>query len=263
MSKRLTAVAGGFYPGDEAEIKYLFERFNALLKQKDKVAPVRPYALIVPHAGYIYSGFTANSVYANCRDSYKKIVVLGPSHRVYFKGCSVANYDLYETPLGDLQIETDLTHRLLEQFEYCDFYPDAHKEHSTETQMPFIKHYFPNASIVEIVYCDANSDELEAIIEFVADEQTLVVISSDLSHFYDLSSAKKLDETCLQAIETLDENIAKTPCEACGMLGIEALIKYAKKTNLHATISDYRTSYDMTNDASSVVGYCGAYFTRS
>jgi hypothetical protein len=262
MRKRLAAVAGGFYPNDKAEIEDLLNQFNRLLLQNGTVAAARPRAVIVPHAGYIYSGFTANSVYANCGDDYKKVVVLGPSHRVYFKGCSVANYDMYETPLGDLQIQTSLTRELIERFACCNFYPDAHKEHSTETQMPFIKHYFPNASIVEIVYCDVGSDELEAIMEFISDEETLIVISSDLSHFYDLNRAKMLDKHCLDAIATLDADIANTPCEACGMLGIEAVITYARKKNLNAEICDYRTSFEMTNDDSSVVGYCGAMFTR-
>jgi AmmeMemoRadiSam system protein B len=262
MTLRKTAAAGGFYPGEPNELKALMGKLDELLNSTDYSAPDKtPYALVVPHAGYIFSGFTANAAYKSVPQTIKDVVVIGPSHRVYLKGASVADYDEYETPLGNLTINSNLATSLQKEYEYIGFEPAAHAEHSTETQMPFIKRALPEAEVTEIVYGDISSDKLARLIEKLADkEDRLIVISSDLSHFYNLKEATKLDSICLDSIAALNTDIERSGCEACGILGIAALIKHAKKHNRQSEILDYRTSSDMSGDTSSVVGYTSAVF---
>ncbi len=262
MSIRQTAAAGGFYPAQKAELQSLLNKLDQLLQSSDFTPPTaRPKALIVPHAGYIFSGFTANAAYKTVPENTGHVVVIGPSHRVYLSGASVAQYDEYETPLGNLAIDTELGNKLRETFDFIDFEPGAHAEHSTETQMPFIKHYLPKAKVTEIVYGNIQSSRLEKLIAHVAAKKdTLVVISSDLSHFYNLEEATKLDSICLDAIASLNTDIEKSGCEACGILGISALLQYAQQAGLTPEILDYRTSSDMSGDRSSVVGYTSAVF---
>lgn len=258
MSKKEDTVAGSFYPGSKEQLGKFFDTFETLLKKHNMQKKFTPKAVIVPHAGYVYSGFSAAAVYANLEKSYERVVVIGPSHRVYFKGCSVAAYESCQTPLGDVTIDMETVSMVQNRFAFCSFYDKAHAEHSTQTQLPFIKHYLPRAKVVEIVYAEIASAELKAVIETLVDEKTLIVISSDLSHFYNLEKANSVDKQCLDAIEKIDLHIESSGCEACGIKGIAAILEYAKEHNLHSQLIDYRTSYDASGDASSVVGYCSA-----
>jgi hypothetical protein len=141
-------------------------------------------------------------------------------------------------------------------------YPEAHHEHSTEVQMPFIKHYFPDAKVIEIVYAYAEPSLIEPIIAYCLNQgDVAVVISTDLSHYYSQDEANHIDEICLEAIR--DENTAELHqgCEACGMIGVEAMLNVAKKKGLKSTILDYRTSADASGDTARVVGYTSALFS--
>ena len=260
MSQRETAHAGTFYPSDKEQILTLFNRFNKLLDDANFKGFAKPKAIIVPHAGYVFSGFSANAVYANLPNEYERVIILGPSHRLYFKGVSVSDYTHYQTPFGPLDIDTSTVKELLARFTFCQFVEKAHQEHSTETQMPFIKHYLNGAKVVELIYGDVAPMQLLQLIQTLSDAKTLLVISSDLSHFYELKTANELDNHCLESIAHLDNSIASSGCEACGIRGIEAMIEYAKEHDLQSQIIDYRTSYDASGDSSSVVGYCSAIF---
>ena len=122
--------------------------------------------------------------------------------------------------------------------------------------MPFIRHYFKQAKVIEIVYGDISHDELSLLIdEVLLDEKTLVVISTDLSHFYTEEEANTLDHTCIDAIQNLDLHALSHGCEACGLTGVKAIVQSALSHNLHAHFLDYRTSFARTKDASRVVGY--------
>ncbi|MBA1419437.1 MAG: AmmeMemoRadiSam system protein B [Epsilonproteobacteria bacterium] len=255
MSTRETAVAGQFYPASANEIETTLKKYNQVLdgylQTHKEMASLKPKAVIVPHAGYVYSGFTANVAYKLLSHSdFKHIVVIGPSHRVYLKGTSVAMYDSYATPLGPLKVDTSLIQTLKEKFA-LNFVPEAHHEHSTEVQMPFIKHYFPNVGVIELVYGDEKPENLAKIIEYLLkDPQTAVVISTDLSHFYDIHKANQLDSICIDAITQLDANVLNKGCEACGKLGVEAMILAAKAQSLQPKLLDYRTSADASGDKS-------------
>ena len=254
---RKSAVAGMFYPDSCNDIKHYIAHF-------DKEMPalkldVRPRALIVPHAGYIYSGYTANLAYhytASKRPDIERVVVLGPSHRIYIAGASIALFEAYHTPCGEIKIDLEYSHALQKKFAFLDFHPMAHEEHSTEVQMPFIRHYFKHASVVEIVYGDITHGELSTLVDtLLLDEKTLVVISTDLSHFYTEEEANKLDTLCINAISHLDLHALSHGCEACGLTGVKAMVQSALSHQLKAHFLDYRTSFARTGDASRVVGY--------
>lgn len=265
MSKRTMSVAGSFYPANAEEITGMIDHFNTILSSHTETlkhfGSLSGRAVIVPHAGWIYSGFTANIAYrvlANTAPS--TVVVIGPSHRVGFEGVSIADTDLYQTPLGDLNINSDLVHSLQERFS-LPYFPQAHHEHSTEVQMPFIKHYLPDANVVELVYAYADHSMLEPLINYVlSDPHTTVAISTDLSHYHSLDDANRLDAICLEAIRDEKSETLHKGCEACGMIGVEAMVNVAKKRGLEAILLDYRTSADASGDTSSVVGYMSAVF---
>jgi AmmeMemoRadiSam system protein B len=174
---------------------------------------------------------------------------------------SLCDFKSYETPFGDIESAKTLAQSLVNTFN-LSCHSQAHFEHSTEVQFPFIKHYLEDVNIVELVYSSVGADTIAKIIEFVLQQEDCgVVISTDLSHFYTLEDANQLDNLCLSAIETLNLNLLHSGCEACGMIGVEAMIISAKKLGLKSTILDYRTSADASDDTSRVVGYVSASFS--
>jgi AmmeMemoRadiSam system protein B len=244
--------AGSFYPNSQEKLLEYFAHFNTMLDHSDfnkSLFEIQPKILIVPHAGYIYSGFTANIAYnLASRYNYEKVLIIGPSHHHYFQGISSLKAPWYQTPMGKLTLFS---------LDGVGFEPKAHNEHSTEVQMPFIKHYLPDTSVCEIVYGDVSTSALSPIIKHALEQKILVVISTDLSHFYTQQQANALDSHCLQAIKQLDLSLLDH-CEACGIKGVTAALSVAKEYNFTSHLLDYRTSYDTSKDASRVVGYTSA-----
>ncbi|MDD2368926.1 MAG: AmmeMemoRadiSam system protein B [Sulfuricurvum sp.] len=265
MADRTMSVAGSFYPANEHEILAMIEHFNTILSSHPdalhRFELLKGNAIIVPHAGWIYSGFTANIAFRILKNTHPKtIVVIGPSHRVGFDGASIADIESYQTPLGSLTINRNLTKDLMQRFG-LSYYPDAHHEHSTEVQMPFIKHYFPDVNVIEIVYAYSEPSQIEPIIAYCLNQgDVAVVISTDLSHYYSLEQANQIDEICLEAIRDKSTVELHQGCEACGIIGVEAMLNVAKKKGLKSTILDYRTSADASGDSARVVGYVSALF---
>lgn len=257
MSERKMAVSGSFYPNDEKELKRYIEHFNKSFSLKDKNLVIKPRAIISPHAGYIYSGFTANLAYnLSSNQDFKRVIVLGPSHKVFIQGASIALYDEYSTPLGNIKIDLEYSNKLKEKYEFLNFFETAHKEHSTETQAPFIKNYFDGLEMVEIVYGRVDFELLSKLInELLLDKNNFIVISTDLSHFYTLEEANKIDGVCLQAIMNRDLEMFDKGCEACGMIGVKAIIKASLQNNFITKVLHYCTSFDATKDDKRVVGY--------
>lgn len=258
---REMSVAGAFYPARDVELERYFEHFTQLYDEEYTLPLIKARAVIVPHAGYIYSGYTAHIAYRLLAQSgLKKFVLLGPSHRVAFEGVSMSQAQSYATPFGDLDASKTLYKHLQEHFSLKEKIP--HAEHSTEVQFPFIKHYIPDAQIIELIYGRTQASALEEIIDEVLSLPDVgVIISTDLSHFYTLQEANKLDRLCLQAIESLDVSLLHRGCEACGILGVEGMLLCAKKHHLKASLLDYRTSADASDDTSRVVGYLSAAFS--
>jgi len=258
MSSRELAVCGQFYPDDKQELNRYIEHFNSVLSENsieiDKSLDVR--GIIVPHAGYIYSGFTANLGFRYIPKDVKNIIVIGPSHKFGFEGASVALYDTYPTPFGDLKIDLELSKKLVTQFGFLTFYDEVHCEHSTETQFPFIKYYTPNVNVVEIVYSQCEYQNLAQLInKLLEDQDNFIVISTDLSHFYSLEEAKEKDIKSIEAIDKKDIQLLNTDAEACGMIGVKGVLEAVNQLKLDTKFLDYRTSADVSQDKKSVVGY--------
>ena len=264
---RKAAVNGLFYPDSCSSLKSQIRNFNLSFDRINidpKVRTIVPQAVIVPHAGYIYSGFTANFAYKFLAEyPCKRIIVIGPSHRHYFKGISGSFYDTFETPCQLLKVDKSYLEALSKIFD-IGFEPKAHlKEHSTEVQMPLIQHYFPKHKVIELIYGEVSEKELaKVIIALLNNPDNAVVISSDLSHYYPLRKAKELDAFCMKALRELDEKILTVGCEACGYTGIKAMILAAKYHKMRVELLDYKTSAKASGDESSVVGYLSTMFYR-
>ena len=256
---RKMSVSGSFYPSKPEIIRELIKEFNRNSKENRVNSNI--VGAIVPHAGYIYSGFTANEVY-RILPKKERFIVIGPSHRFAYEGISGSFFNEYQTPLGNLKIDLDYLKELAKIFD-IEFYPIAHQEHSTEVQMPFIKYYFKTSSVIEFIYSKYDYRELSKIISYLLkDSDNMIIISSDLSHFYPLEVANRLDSICMRAI--LDKNILEMEkgCEACGKIGIKAILKSANELSLKSQIISYTTSADRTSDETSVVGYLGAIIEK-
>ena len=261
---RKTAVAGTFYPDHCDRIIEAISGFNTLPKTKEilkKFEDIRPRAVIVPHAGYIYSGMTANLAYRMLQsEKGKRFIVIGPSHKYAFSGISGSFFEAFQTPCGNLEVDTPYLFALAQRFN-IGFIPKAHeKEHSTEVQMPFIQYYFPNSKIIELVYSYMSEKRLANIISaLLKNPENILIISSDLSHFYPLEKAKRIDRHCIKGIETLSLSELQQ-CEACGDIGIQAMTIAAKHLGLTPKVLYYTTSAQTSKDTTSVVGYLSALY---
>jgi AmmeMemoRadiSam system protein B len=259
------AVVKEWYGGTCEAVEEYIAHFNKIIDENvdpvkaKEIFSLKPKALIAPHAGWVYSGFTANFAYRIASNTLpKRVVVIGPSHRFPIQGISVTLEDEYETPCGNLPIDRAFALELMEKFDVQNL-EYVHVEHSTEVQMPFIYHYFGQIPVVELIYGNYSPAKLKNIIEYAIENDSLVVISSDLSHYYDIKTANALDSHCLEAVHNLDlEELEQ--CEACGKIGIAGMIMAAKEENLTPFIVDYRTSADVSGDESQVVGYMSAVF---
>ncbi len=262
---REPAVSNLFYPGQREELERMLQEYL----NKVPLYPYIPEAVISPHAGYIYSGAVAAFSYKQFlnldKNKHYDILLIGPSHYVPFNGISFGYYDYWNTPLGDVKVNK----RRIEEFVVSnkDFPVTLNtlphlKEHSLEVQVPFLQMVLKDFSIIPVVYGQIDYIFVEKIIDFFKDENTVVVISTDLSHYYPDSVAKQIDRNCLLAVENLDINYLKT-CEACGMIGVEAIVDYARKVGWKSKVLDYRTSGDISGDKSAVVGYMSAIFYKN
>jgi AmmeMemoRadiSam system protein B len=255
---RPAAVAGRFYPGDPRELADLV---NSFLAQAPRPTGPAPKALIVPHAGYIYSGPIAASAYAQlvpARDQVKRVVLLGPSHYVQLDGLAASSADAFATPLGTIRVDLESVSRVrsLPQVAERD---DAHSpEHSLEVQLPFLQTVLGNFSLVPLTVGEATAEEVRQVLdELWGGPETRFVISSDLSHYHDAETARILDGATAQAIESLQpDSLAEQ--SACGRIAIQGLLEVARHHRLRAHTMDLRNSGDTAGPRDRVVGY-GAF----
>jgi AmmeMemoRadiSam system protein B len=255
---REPAVAGLFYPDDPQQLQQQLADYLHAAQPPDR----HPKALIVPHAGYVYSGPVAASAYrllSGMRGEISRVVLLGPSHRVAFSGIAATGMAHFATPLGLVRIDRDAVRSLLAlpQVRVID---EAHREeHSLEVQLPFLQTVLGDTfSLVPLVVGDADGASVAEVIEVLwGGPETLILISSDLSHYHDYRTAQHLDSATSRAIELLDPNAIDYE-QACGRIPVSGLLAAARHHHLHATTLDQRNSGDTAGGRDRVVGY-GAY----
>jgi hypothetical protein len=246
---RKPAVAGIFYPANPKELKDMIEKFTQTTKTKPNE---KLKAIISPHAGYIYSGIVAGKAYSLIKKLEQKkqwkTIIIGPSHFIPFNGAANSGAQYWETPLGKVKTSEKGFMQ----------YPHSHsKEHSIETQIPFLQCSLKKFTINPIVYGKINPEKLAEQIKELIDEDTIIIASSDLSHYYTYDEAIAIDSIANKAIPSLDIETT-TQIEACGLTGIIALMHIAKKLNWKGKLLDYKNSGDTAGNKNSVVGY-GAY----
>lgn len=253
---RECAVAGYFYTDDAEELQRSVDGYIA----KAVAIGSRPKIVVSPHAGHVYSGECAGYAYAQLKDQgFKRVLLVGPSHHVGFEGFAFTDADTWKSPLGEIPIDRTAIARFLEERGGHSFvHPEPHKlEHSLEVQLPFLQRALGEFTLIPIVYGQADYRELKRIYDYFADEETIVVVSSDLSHFYTEAEANAIDSHCNIGVENLDPDELEL-CEACGKTGIMAAIVYAKDHELRSRVLNYMTSAKHSGDYNRVVGY-GSY----
>lgn len=253
---RHPAVAGQFYP---IQTDRLTDMANRFLRQ---AVPTQgsPKAVIAPHAGYMYSGPIAGSALAPLQDradTLRRIVLIGPSHRVPFEGIACCSQP-YATPLGVVPLDMEAMADLA-KLPFVQMYNEAHAlEHSLEVELPFLQLILKNFSLVPLVVGNANPGDVATALEWVwGGPETAIVVSSDLSHYLTYHAAQKLDQRTAQAIEQLDGPSIHED-QACGRLPIRGLLMMAEKKGLQARTVDLRNSGDTAGSKDRVVGY-GAF----
>jgi AmmeMemoRadiSam system protein B len=253
---RKPVVAGLFYPSSAQELQTLVNKY---LKEIKPLTAPAPKAIIVPHAGYIYSGPIAASVYARLNpNSIKKVILLGPSHRVPLRGLAASSMTTFATPLGNIPVDKETIDKLLNLPQVSIFEPAHSNEHSLEVQLPFLQTVLNEFTLIPLVVGETTPEQVGEVLEKLwGGKETLIVISSDLSHYQDYKTAQQMDKLTSQAIENLcSEDISYK--QACGYFPIQGLLHLAKKLGMQAKTVDLRNSGDTAGQKDQVVGY-GAY----
>jgi AmmeMemoRadiSam system protein B len=256
---RPAAVAGLFYPQDARELR---DTVTGLLAEpaRDAAAAAPPKALIVPHAGYVYSGTIAASAYGRLRESaasVRTVVLVGPSHRVAMRGLAMPSVDAFETPLGRIPIDGAGRQRLRE-LGLAGISDAAHAaEHSLEVQLPFLQVVLPSFELLPIATGLAPASQVARALEAVWNgPSTLIVVSSDLSHYHTYAEARRLDDQTSASILGRRSDLSDE--QACGSCGINGLMEVVRAKGLVVELLDQRNSGDTAGDRSRVVGY-GSY----
>jgi AmmeMemoRadiSam system protein B len=251
-------VAGSFYSDNPEELRSIVREYISAANQ---LLPHTPKALIAPHAGYIYSGPVAGTAYAQLSasaDTISRVVLLAPSHRVAFRGIALSSADVFRTPLGDIEVDSDAI-SLIRDIPNVQVMDQAFsQEHSLEVHLPFLQVSLSDFKLVPLVIGDIDPASVAEILETVwGGDETLIVVSSDLSHYLDYESAKATDSATSKAIEQLQPGRISHQ-QACGGTPVKGLIQIALHKRLEAITLDMRNSGDTAGPKDRVVGY-GAY----
>ncbi len=259
ISVRPPAVAGLFYPAAAAELR---RDINALLAAAEPAARAKPVpkAIIAPHAGYIYSGPVAAAAYARlapARDIIKRVVLLGPVHRVPIRGLALPAASMLATPLGNIMVDAK-AHAALSLLPQVSINGAAHaEEHSLEVHLPFLQAMLAGFTVVPLAVGDATAEEVAQVIDALwGGPETLIVVSSDLSHYLNYGEAQALDRVTAQAILDLKSDISHE--QACGGTPVNGLALAVRRHHLTPDLIDLRNSGDTAGDRNRVVGY-GAF----
>lgn len=256
-SVRPPAVAGLFYPDDERELR---DAVSAYLGRHDVATAASPKALIVPHAGYIYSGGIAAAAYATVaplRQAIRRIVLIGPSHRVYLRGMAVPAAGSFATPLGKVEIDRALKSALLKRGDVVEADAPHAQEHCLEVQLPFLQMLFDEFTLLPLVLGSIAPEHVAAALAAVwGDAATLILVSSDLSHYHPYEQARQIDAVTSASILRREATLVGE--QACGSVGINGLLYLAGQRGLAVSQIARCNSGDTAGDRSRVVGY-GAF----
>lgn len=245
-------VAGSFYNDDKNELLTQLKFFeNNNIRDYD----ILTRAVIVPHAGYMFSGQIASEGFQYLDKNAKNVFIIAPVHRTPVNGIALLNSDEWETPLGNISINQEINKELNEKFN-CEYFDLAFdEEHSIEVQLPFIQYYMNDVKIIPVLVGSLNNKKLDDIIDFYwQDTQNVFVISTDLSHFYPSDEAKKIDSLTAEMIET--QNIENFhPAQACGSSGLCSMVEFSDKNTFSLIRIDMKNSGEITGEKERVVGY--------
>jgi AmmeMemoRadiSam system protein B len=260
---RAAAVAGTFYPQSAGVLGAQVRTYLEQAAHATEPA-VRPKALIVPHAGYVYSGAIAATAYrrlaVGCED-IRRVVLLGPAHRVPVRGLAVPSADSFVTPLGDVEVDRAAVARACDLQQVCESDRAHALEHSLEVQLPFLQILVPNFRLVPLAVGDATAAQVAEVIESLwGGPETLIVVSSDLSHYHAYREACEIDRRSAQTVLTLSPTLGYE--QACGALPINGLITVARRRGLRPELADLRNSGDTAGDKFRVVGYASFVFNE-
>lgn len=257
---RAPAVAGQFYPAEPVQLAQDVQRLLAEARPHDLVAK----ALIVPHAGYVYSGAIAASAYASLipfAARISRVVLLGPTHRVAVRGLALSGAEAFDTPLGRVLLDTEAA-QAITPLPQVIVSAQAHElEHSLEVQLPFLQSVLHDFTLLPLAVGMATPEEVAEVLEAVwGGDETLIVISSDLSHFLPYAVAQRVDNTTVESILNLHQPL--THEQACGGTPINGLIIAARQHHLTPHLLDLRNSGDTAGSKDRVVGYSAFAFTQ-
>ena len=261
---RQPAVAGAFYDGNT---QTLAAHIDSMLGDAaaSTAEHISPKAIIVPHAGYIYSGPVAAYAYhqlINIRDNVKRVILLGPVHRVPVRGLALPGSEAFATPLGEIPIDLDAA-ASIQSLPQVIVSPEAHMpEHSLEVQLPFLQTVLDDFKLLPLAVGDATPGEVAEVINTLwGGPETLIVISSDLSHFLPYDVAKMTDSETVHKILNMQSDLNHE--QACGGTPVNGLLLAARQHNLHPKLLDLRNSGDTAGDKDRVVGYTSIAFTEA
>jgi AmmeMemoRadiSam system protein B len=258
---RPAAVAGSFYPGDPGSLAVAVRSY---LSATERPSGPAPKALIVPHAGYIYSGPVAASAYgrlAPARKSIRRVLILGPAHRVPLRGLALPAAKAFATPLGEVEVDADAVASALTLPQVSESALAHGLEHSLEVQLPFLRMVLEDFRIVPFAVGAASATQVAEVIDRLwSGPETLIVISSDLSHYHGYAAARELDRGTAEEILALRPGLDHE--QACGATPINGLLVSARRRGMKAELLDLRNSGDTAGERSRVVGYAAFAFTE-
>ncbi len=265
MSERLVrqpAVVGQFYPADPDLLRRDVEEYISRASLPDDVDGVR--AVIAPHAGYVYSGATAGYAFKALKrlpDRERTVFLLGPAHRVPVNGVALGNYAAFRTPLGDAPVAVDRVADMLETAPFYTTASSAHEpEHCLEVEIPFLQVSLAEFKLIPMLFGQVNPQEVVLDLVDRLEEEDLIVVSSDLSHFHSYDQARQRDRAFLDAL--LDGSVKGVQeGEACGRAPVMTLMDIAERKAWVPHLLDYRNSGDTAGSRSRVVGYGAIAYT--
>lgn len=256
---RSPAVAGSFYPGAANALAENVRLFLAAARS----SALSPKAIIAPHAGYVYSGAVAGSAYAalnGIAPHIRRVVLLGPAHRVAVQGLALPGADAFATPLGSVEVDVEAA-QAIAHLPQVSISPQAHAlEHSLEVQLPFLQSVLTSFKVLPLAVGMASPEEVAEVLDLLwGGDETLIVVSSDLSHYLPYEVAKRVDAATAQNILALKPLTSHE--QACGGTPINGLIEAARRHHLAAHLLDLRSSGDTAGSRDRVVGYAAFAFT--